>query len=103
MIRPIDTQILHPQTPELANRQQVNNQLPAVQQDQFANIIQKEIKTKKDTVQETHKTDKLKTNKDSESSKKEQAFKQSKERNPNNATKKHIRKNNLEHKIDVRI
>ncbi|MGL4736974.1 MAG: hypothetical protein ACRCW2_05910 [Cellulosilyticaceae bacterium] len=55
MIRPIDTQILYPQAPELSNRQQVNKQLPENQQQQFAQIMQKESEVKKEKVQEVSK------------------------------------------------
>ena len=48
MIRPIDTQILHPQTPIIAAREQRSNHLPVEQQSQFGDIMKKEVAHKKD-------------------------------------------------------
>ncbi len=59
MIRPIDTQILYPQTPELANRQQQHNDKPNIHQDAFANTMKQELEHKKATVQEVGKDEKI--------------------------------------------
>ena len=60
VIRPIDTQILYPQAPELGNRQHTANQKPSIQQEQFAQLMQKEVEHKKETInkpREGQKTD----------------------------------------------
>lgn len=63
MIRPIDTQILYTQSAELSNRQQVANQSTLVQQNQFAELMQKEVQTKKEQVQKTASDEKVKNDK----------------------------------------
>lgn len=78
MIRPIDTQILYAQSVELANRQQVTNQSAVVQQNQFAEIVQKEVQTKKEQVQQTSEDEKVKNEK--EKSNKEKYSKQEKKK-----------------------
>ena len=74
MIRPIDTQILYPQSPELSNKQQVDNQKPALQQDAFAQIMKDEVTQKKERVQQTEKDSKVK-NDPNEKKKKQQSKK----------------------------
>ncbi len=79
LIKPIDTQVLYPQTPEIAGRQQKSNQLPAEQQAQFGNIIKKEIQDKKDTIIPSNETEHLKTDKDGQYTKQGKKKKQNKE------------------------
>lgn len=64
MIRPIDTQILYPQSPALSNRQQHINEQGVLQQAQFAELLKKENQNKKETVEEIDKKQKLSYKKD---------------------------------------
>lgn len=53
MLRPIDTQTIYQQTPEVSNRQQGFKQSEEMQQAQFANILHKETEEKQKVVIET--------------------------------------------------
>lgn len=53
MLRPIDTQTIYQQTPEVSNRQQAFKQAEEMQQNQFANILHKETEEKQKVVIET--------------------------------------------------
>lgn len=53
MLRPIDTQTIYQQTPEVSNRQQGARQSEEMQQTQFANILHKETEEKQKVVIET--------------------------------------------------
>lgn len=53
MLRPIDTQTIYQQTPEVSNRQQAFKQGEEMQQAQFANILHKETEQKQKVVIET--------------------------------------------------
>lgn len=53
MLRPIDTQTIYQQTPEVSNRQQGFKQSEEMQQTQFANILHKETEEKQKVVIET--------------------------------------------------
>ncbi|MBE6021758.1 MAG: hypothetical protein E7231_00835 [Cellulosilyticum sp.] len=53
MLRPIDTQTIYQQTPEVSNRQQAFKQGEEMQQTQFANLLHKEVEDKKKVVIET--------------------------------------------------
>ncbi len=53
MLRPIDTQTIYQQTPEVSNRQQGIKQSEEMQQTQFANIFHKETEEKQKVVIET--------------------------------------------------
>lgn len=64
MLRPIDTQILYPQAPELSNRQQAANDSVINQQSQFAEIMYKETQIKKEKVQQAEKNEKVKNDKE---------------------------------------
>lgn len=60
MLRPIDTQTIYQQTPEVSNKQQAFKQGEEMQQTQFANILQKETNEKQKIVieaKENAKTD----------------------------------------------
>ncbi len=101
MIRPIDTQILHPQTPEIAGRQQRSNHLPVEQQSQFGDIMQKEVDHKKDTVIAPQNPEQLKANKDG--SKQSAHHKKKGKKQENIDSKKNKSKDDLLTKIDIRI
>lgn len=62
MIRPIDTQILYPQAPELGNRQHVANQKPNIEQEQFAQLMQKEVEQKKEAIDKSKEEQKTVNN-----------------------------------------
>lgn len=75
MIRPIDTQILYPQTVELSQRQQKLNRSESLQQQQFSDIINKKVKENQDTIEKSPKTEHVtnnlkKDNKDNDKKKK---------------------------------
>lgn len=103
MIRPIDTQILHPQTPEIAGRQQRTNHLPVEQQSQFGDIMKKEVEHKKDTVVEPQNPEHLKANKDGSKQSAHQNKKKSKKENKDGQQKKVTSSKNSRTKIDIRI
>lgn len=76
MIRPIDNQILYLQTVELSHRQQSLNKTQDLQQQQFSDIINKEMKEKQETVKKTPLTEKVANNLQKENqSKKQKKFK----------------------------
>ncbi len=102
MIRPIDTQILHPQTPEIAGRQQRTNHLPVEQQSQFGDIMKKEVEHKKDTVVEPQNPEHLKANKDGSKQLAHQNKKKSKKKSKDENNKKE-NESNSRTKIDIRI
>lgn len=99
MIKPIDTQVLYPQTPEIAGRQQRNNQVPLEQQAQFDNIMKKEVASKKDTIIAPHKAEDLKTNKDGAKQLADQRSKKKKRKKK----KENQAKKRSENTIDIRI
>lgn len=103
MIRPIDTQVLYPQTPEIAGRQQRNNQLPSEQQAQFGNLMKKEVESKKDTIVAPHQATNLKTDKDKEKQSAGQNSKSSKKKHQNNKKSKKKTPSHLDQTIDIRI
>lgn len=76
MIRPIDNQILYLQTVELSHRQQSLNKTQDLQQQQFSDIINKEMKEKQETVKKAPLTEKVTNNLQKENqSKKQKKFK----------------------------
>ena len=99
MIKPIDTQVLYPQTPEIAGREHRNNQVPLEQQAQFGNIMKKEVESKKDTIVQAQKAEDLKTNKDGARQSANQNLSNKKRKDKKS---KHKRKP-LENTIDIRI
>lgn len=103
MLRPIDTQILYPQSPQLSNRQQVDNQKATIQQDTFADIMKEETNQKKETIIKTEENQQVKNNKkDSEKKRSKQS-----KNHPNK--KKNLQENKKDEKIqtqstiDIRI
>lgn len=103
MIRPIDTQILHPQTPIIAGREQRNNHMPIEQQSQFGDIMKKEVEHKKDTVVEAQNPDYLKLDKDTSKELPGQNKRKSKKRKKDEDSKENKLKKNSGSKIDIRI
>ena len=99
MIKPIDTQVLYPQTPEIAGRQHRSNQIPLEQQTQFGNIMKKEVQLKKDTIIAPHETENLKTNKDGAKQSNDQNLKKKKREKKKTSQFKEHSKNT----IDIRI
>lgn len=60
MLRPIDTQTIYQQAPEVSHRQQAIQQGEEMQQTQFAQILKKEVDVQQETVtqvKENQKTD----------------------------------------------
>lgn len=88
MIRPIDTQILYPQSQELSNRQQVDNQKTNVQQHAFAQVMKNEVEEKKKIVIQAQKKEKIAKDK---------------ERAPNDKGQQRKKQNHKQKHIDVRI
>ena len=100
MIRPIDTQIIHPQTPEIAGRQQRNNHLPVEQQSQFGDIMKKEVAHKKDMVIAPQSSENLQTDRDGS---KESTHKHKKQSKKKGKTSKDKMQKKSANKIDIRI
>lgn len=103
MIRPIDTQILHPQTPEIAGRQQRNNHMPVEQQAKYGDIMKKEVAHKKDTVVEAQNPEHLKTKKDQSKQPSSQNHQGSKQKKKDKSTKAKSAPKSATTKIDIRI
>lgn len=103
MIRPIDTQILHPQTPTIAAREQRTNHLPVEQQSQFGEIMKKEVAHKKDTVVEAQNPEHLKANKDGSKQLAQGNKKKSKKRQKEKNPKTNKDSNSPGAKIDIRL
>lgn len=60
MLRPIDTQTIYQQSQEISNRQQAYKQGEEMQQVQFAHLMQKETREKKEAVSEIEHNEKIK-------------------------------------------
>lgn len=102
MIKPIDTQILHPQTPKIAEQQQKNNQLTIEQQAQFGDIMKKEVEHKKETVISPQRSENLKT--DEEGSKESPNYNKKHSKRKNKSKKNTDKKNKTPSTtIDIRI
>lgn len=105
MLRPIDTQTIYQQTPEVSNRQQAIRQGEEMQQTQFAQILQKEADVKQETVNEVKEDEKTDNNlkkrqgrRESDSQKK---YKK-KKNDSNSESKKDREVQDIKH-IDVKI
>ncbi len=59
MLRPIDTQTIYQQSQEISNRQQAHRQGEEMQQMQFAHLLQKETKEKREVVKEVQHDEKI--------------------------------------------
>ncbi|MGL4345392.1 MAG: hypothetical protein ACRCTE_09350 [Cellulosilyticaceae bacterium] len=102
MIRPIDTQILYPQSPELSNRQQVAKQQSEIQQQQFADIMNKENESQRDTVIKTSKDENVKNNTEPKKNQSEQ--KQKNKKRSRDQKEKHLEATNFSGStIDIKI
>ena len=101
MLRPIDTQTIYQQTPEVSNRQQAFKQGEEMQQTQFANIFHKETEEKQKVVIETKENAKTDNQLDKRQGRK--AFdEQKKYKKKKNDTKKEEGNMSSTH-IDLRI
>ena len=103
LIKPIDTQVLYPQTPEIAGRQHRTNQLPSEQQTQFGNLMKKEVDEKRDTIIPSQKAEDLKTNKDAGKHLADQNPKGSKKKQKQKETAKEKAPESSRRTIDIRI
>ena len=103
MIRPIDTQIIHPQTPTIAGQQQRNNHLPVEQQSQFGDIMQKDVDHKKDTVIAPQNAANLKTDQDGSKDSSDPSKKQAKGKKTSKNKSKNDKQKKSASKIDIRI
>lgn len=103
MLRPIDTQILYPQTPQLSNKQQVDNQKATVQQDTFAQIMKEETNKKKDTIVKTEENQKITNNKKDSEKKKSKKSKKQAHKKKNVEENKKDENHQTQNTIDIRI
>lgn len=103
MIRPIDTQILHPQTPIIAGREQRSNNMPAQQQAQFGDLMQKEVEHKKETVVEAQNPENLKADKEASKQSEQGRQRRSKKRKKQADSKESQVPKNTGNRIDIRI
>lgn len=87
MLRPIDTQTIYQQSQEISNRQQANRQGEEMQQMQFAHLMQKETKEKREIVNEIQHDEKV----DNELSKKKKEQHTKQEKKDKKQSKREIR------------
>lgn len=105
MLRPIDTQTIYQQTPEVSNRQQGLKQGEELQQAQFAQIMHKETKEKQNVVIETRKDEKTDNNLDKKQGRRslnEQKKYKKRKNDSNNGKNEDVKSGNSSH-IDFRI
>lgn len=62
MLRPVDTQTIYQQTPDVSSRQQGVQQGEEMQQMQFTQILQKEVDAKQESVNEVREDEKTDNN-----------------------------------------
>lgn len=103
MIRPIDTQILYPNAPEMSNRQQVDNQKSSIQQGQFAEVMQKEQKEKKEKISHLEEGQKMGHINEHANSKHKKNNKSKKENEVKKNKKTHLKETYSESEFDIRI
>ncbi len=103
MIRPIHTQIVHPQTPEIASRQQKSNNVPAEQQTQVGELVKKDVQRKKDTVVQAQDPDHLRADQDTSRQPGTYNKQGSKKRKKDKEASKDETQKNSRIKIDIRI
>lgn len=101
MLRPIDTQTIYQQTQELANKQQVQQKEPEVQQNQFATIMQHETAVKQEKVNQVHEDEQIKNQLD-QNKKHKQAAESKKYKKRKNDKKERQEEKSSGH-IDIRI
>lgn len=75
MLRPIDTQTIYQQSQEISNRQQAHKQGEEMQQTQFAHLMQKETREKKETVSEIEQNEKIRSDLNKEKKKEKEKSK----------------------------
>lgn len=97
MLRPIDTQTIYQQTQEVANRQQVHNQIEKVQQEQFSHIMQKQTEEKKETVNKLQKSQRVDNDLEKQKNKKDNQKNQKDQKDQNKKSTQQ------ESKIDIKI
>lgn len=90
MLRPIDTQTIYQQSQEISNRQQAHKQGEEMQQVQFAHLVQKETKEKREGINEVQQDEKI--NNEPHKEKKKQHNKQEKREKNKSGKEKKIEK-----------
>ncbi len=102
MLRPIDTQTVYQQTQEIAAREQMHRQAQVLQQDQFSELLKKEVNNKQEKVNEMQKGEKV--DNDLNKNKKHGNDKRKGNAKSNNPKKKQaIIKDEQKTSIDIRI
>lgn len=103
MLRPIDTQTVYQQTQEIASREQMYKQAEIMQQDQFSELLKKEVNNKQDRVNEMQKGEKV----DNDLNKKKKQHEEASEKKKNSKSVSPQKKQNLKYEkgtsIDIRI
>ncbi len=79
MLRPVDTQTVYQQTQEVASRQQMLQQAQTLQQDQFSDLLKKQVHEKQKKVNESQKGERVEN--DLNKNNKKQQKKQSQDKN----------------------
>lgn len=104
MLRPIDTQTVYQQTQEIAAREQMHKQAQMLQQDQFSELLKKEVNNKQDKVNEMQKGEKVDNDLNKNKNKKHGNDKQKENAKSNKPQKKQtIIKDEQRTSIDIRI
>ncbi|WP_054738663.1 hypothetical protein [Cellulosilyticum ruminicola] len=108
MLRPIDTQTVYQQTQEIAAREQMYKQAQILQQDQFSELLKKEVSHKQDKVNEMQKGEQvdndLNKNKNKNKNKKHGNDRQKENARSNTPKKKQTTiKDEQRTSIDIRI
>ena len=103
MIRPIDIQILYPNTPEFSNRQQVENQRPNIQQEHFAGMMQKEQAKKRETVIHMEEGQKVRSATDQNEKKQQHKSKDKQKSKAKEKKKQYLQDGYSESQFDIRI
>lgn len=103
MIRPIDTQILYPQTPELGNRQHTDNQKANVHQEQFAQLMHKEAEHKKEVVDSAKEGQKMDNNVNKDHKQSNGGYKEQRKKQANPKNNKASKDPYCTSQFDIRI
>lgn len=101
MLRPIDTQTIYQQTPEVSNRQQAFKQGEEMQQAQFATLLNKETEEKQKVVIETKENTKTDNQLDKRRGRKEVIEKKKYKKKKNDTEDKNLEASSMH--IDLRI
>lgn len=102
MLRPVDTQTIYQQTPEVSSRQQAARQGEEMQQTQFAQIFQKETNLKQETVNEVKEDQKTDNDLKKKQGRRQNDDSQRKYKKKKNDTKKDEKMQGATH-IDIKI